>query len=422
MKRAFLLLVLIAVLMPAGIKAQNYFEDTVWTKKTDQYMGFWKVKFSQTDSIIVGQGMHESIFYDAFTGDEMYRLPFNAEVHFIENDNKFIQLAPNRDRLVIYDTKTYLPLDTLEFDDRKIGTISISNDESTIIGVVTKGLRRWNLHTGQIMKTKDFEMVPGLVKIENGNMKFILDDNRLVVGEIKKYIISEKPIEYGLKLGIKIYDVNTLDSIDYFSNKFDFELSETNQYIAFNNGESNNGVEIYDFATKQLLRRLPVNGPSLTGIEFSPDDKYIVTSNGPGQNSLIVWNVETGNQTHRYWPSSYSTVDVSHNGSYILAVFGRRLRMFYARFGPTNVPNNEDGNEPLIYPNPSTGEVNIPIGNRTLKGTVRVYDVSGNIVLTHPLAPSREGVSVRFDVSELPSGTYMVIMDNGVSYKLIVNK
>ncbi len=224
-----------------------------------------------------------------------------------------------------------------------------------------------------------------------------------------------------------IFDVNTLDSIDYFSNKFDFELSETNQYIAFNNGESYNGVEIYDFATKQLLRRLPVNGPSLTGIEFSPDDKYIVTSNGPGQNSLIVWNVETGAKFYEYVTAGYSNIDVSHSTFKVITTIGRHMYLFHEHFGQTTVPNNEDGNYPLIYPNPAGDYIDINTNVVILNGTqwseesnsLLVYDVLGNVVVDTPPDPLLiEGERIRIDVSGLAAGVYFVRV-GGKVYKFV---
>jgi len=69
----------------------------------------------------------------------------------------------------------------------------------------------------------------------------------------------------------------------------------------------------------------------------------------------------------------------------------------------------ESENSVLITPNPATDYIDITVaGNRTLKDAVRVYDVLGVCVLTHPLAPSREGERVRLDVSGLAAGVYFV--------------
>ena len=50
--------------------------------------------------------------------------------------------------------------------------------------------------------------------------------------------------------------------------------------------------------------------------------------------------------------------------------------------------------------------------------SVKIYDVLGVCVLTHPLAPSREGVNVRIDVSGLAAGVYFVRV-GGKMYKFM---
>jgi hypothetical protein len=49
---------------------------------------------------------------------------------------------------------------------------------------------------------------------------------------------------------------------------------------------------------------------------------------------------------------------------------------------------------------------------------VKVYDILGVCVLTHPLTPSREGESVRLDVSGLAAGVYFVSV-GGRMYKFV---
>jgi hypothetical protein len=50
--------------------------------------------------------------------------------------------------------------------------------------------------------------------------------------------------------------------------------------------------------------------------------------------------------------------------------------------------------------------------------SVKVYDVLGVCVGTHPLAPSQEGESVRIDVSGLAAGVYFVRV-GGKMYKFV---
>ena len=65
--------------------------------------------------------------------------------------------------------------------------------------------------------------------------------------------------------------------------------------------------------------------------------------------------------------------------------------------------------------------MNIPINNN-FNGKLNIYNEKGSHVYTPPDPLLIEGEKIRLDVSELPSGTYMLVLDNGVSYKLIVNK
>ena len=57
--------------------------DLVWSLKTDQSAGFWMVKFSNTDSLIVGHGYDYDLFFDAKTGQEIQRIHNDNEVFFI---------------------------------------------------------------------------------------------------------------------------------------------------------------------------------------------------------------------------------------------------------------------------------------------------------------------------------------------------
>jgi hypothetical protein len=62
-----------------------------------------------------------------------------------------------------------------------------------------------------------------------------------------------------------------------------------------------------------------------------------------------------------------------------------------------------------ITPNPATDYIDIAITNDyILNGRAKVYDVLGNVVLTHPLPLSQDGVAIRLDVSGLATGVYFV--------------
>jgi len=425
MKKLLFIIALLAVLMPAGIKAQSYFEDTVWTKKTGQIDGFYMVKFSKTDSIIVGHGYEMDLFFDAFTGEEIIRIPGSNEVFFINNDENFIRTNAPRTKYEIFDTKTFQVIDSLENDGiQSTGSIDISKDEKYLITNIPNGIRIFDLETKKILKTKFFPEEPNLIYSTVDYVFFTCNSRTFIGHRIRTYEDPEHPGDekyYKIYASYNKYDFETMDSIDNFGNSRGMVLSPNCKYYAVATASTDYGVEIYDFNTKQLLRRLPVNGPSLTGIEFSPDDKYIVTSNGPGQNSLIVWNVETGNEMYKYTESSFTHIDLSNNGKYIIISIGRYLDLINTKF-TTTIPNNEDGNYPLLYPNPATDYIDIAVaGNRTFKDAVRVYDVLANVVLSSPACSAgtpSEGGHIRLDVSDLVAGVYFVRV-GGKMYKFV---
>ena len=95
-------------------------------------------------------------------------------------------------------------------------------------------------------------------------------------------------------------------------------------------------------------------------------------------------------------------------------------QIFENIFGTSSI--NNENNKTVIYPNPATDYIDIVVvGNRTLKGTVRVFDVLGSVVLSSPACSAgtpSEGGHIRLDVSGLSAGVYFVRVD-GKMYKFV---
>ena len=214
----------------------------------------------------------------------------------------------------------------------------------------------------------------------------------------------------------------TLDSIDrweFFEKGATwYQLSNTNNYLAIKTGDPTYGVEIYDFNTKQLIHKLPINGPSLTGIEFSPDDKYIVTSNGLTNRSLKTWDLTTGTAVYEIKDGGYESISISHSGKFIITTIGRYL-LLYPLKTSTSIQLNINNSEFLLYPNPTNGEVKINIEK---SGIVNIYDNKGNLHKVIESLPIENGIN--FNVSDLPNGEYFIFLEGKKTntYKLIINK
>lgn len=383
------------------------------------------VKFSNNDSLIVCHGYELSIFYNTFSGEEIKRIPFNTKVHFFKNDENYIQLAPSRDKLIIYRTEDFKAIDTLEYDSLSIGDIVISKDEKKVIGIVSNGLREWDLDKHNIIKTKFYKTEEYQTSLQAGQISITNDNSKFIVTETREFLNPKDPENPYFSLRHNIYDVNNFDSIWTFIDKAAYRLSNTNKYIAFKRALTDYGVEIFDFNTGELVQKLFINGYSLTGIEFSPDDKYIVTSNGPGANCLLVWSIENGKEVHRYWPSSYECIDVSNNGLYVLGNVGNIMRLFKARFEASSVSLKEEIKK-IIYPNPSN---NIAIIEYELKTsanlTINLINSEGSLfktILNKFLESGNQKIEI--NTSDIPSGAYFIVVQTEqkkVVFQLIVN-
>ncbi len=133
------------------------------------------------------------------------------------------------------------------------------------------------------------------------------------------------------------------------------------------------------------------------------------------------WEKITSGLNHK----RYNILSVSPNGYYFLGAENGglyRSRKNYVSVEPA--PQRQAG---TITPNPATDYIDVILSKaKTAEGSgvanpflsVKIYDVLGVCVLTHPLAPSREGETVRLDVSGLAAGVYFVRV-GGKMYKFV---
>ncbi len=418
----FLIAILLAISGLEHAKAQSLAEDTVWTKKTDQSLGFFQVKFSDNDSIIVGHGYGNDLFFEAKTGKEIARISGNNEVHFIDNDNKFIRLNDEGSKIEIFDINSWQVIDTLVHDGLKIYPLtSISNNKRYFVAVIQGSLRIWDIETKQILITKNYKNEENLYKFNVEQVKFTCNDNAIICTEYKEYVDPENPNNPYSKLNHVIYNFNTLDSIDAIIGKAYFRLSNTCSYISFKRSDPTYGVEIYDFNTKELLWKIPINGPSLTGIEFSPDDKYLVTSP-----TIQIWDIESKKQVISYQSGTSRNIAISHDGKYIISSIGRYLFNWFAMWEGTYVEENAD-NSTIIYPNPTNGIVTINFTQQLPEITnISLTNINGAVIrdLFNNFLESGQQ-SMNFEVSDLVNGSYFINVSNShlnLFFKLIINK
>jgi hypothetical protein len=334
MKTKLFLLTLAAILLlPVFAYTQeNSLKDTVWVRRTDQLYGFYMVKFSNTDKYIVGMGYEVSIFFDSETGQELKRIPFNAEVIFINNDTQFMQIAPSEDKIYIYDFESLHVIDSIENNGEIIGdpdaiggkVIWVNNNESILLGLIEGGFRIWDLKTKEILKTHYYEDEKDLISRRFTRISLNCNMTRILIKQEKTYK-TENPFPYDKRIDYYnvFYDYNTLNEVYRTPNRYFFyEMSSTCKYIAYESGlddNSNFGVLIHDPNTHELITKIPVNGPSLTGIEFTSDDRYMVTTNQPGINQLNIWDLKSLEIVYQINDYSFQTLDLSSDDKYAAA-------------------------------------------------------------------------------------------------------
>jgi hypothetical protein len=412
--KLFLLTLAAFMLLPLFAYSQeNSLKDTVWVRRTDQMNGFYMVKFSNTDKYIVGMGYEVSIFFDSETGQELKRIPFNAEVHFLKNDTQFLQLSPGRDNIYIYSFKTFDIIDSLENDGRTIGDIFIDNNESIAISVLNDGFRMWDLNTRKILWTKDYDEEDELVERNNRQITVDCENKYIIINQDNKYNTGKPyPNNYTWLKNNIFYDYNTLEKVYQTENyHYSHELSNTCKYIAYKSGLEDSkyyGVLIHDPNTHELITKIPVNGPSLTGIEFTSDDRYMVTSNGPGLNKIIVWSSDTWEIVYEYYYFSTHCFDIDHQDKYIISDVAGDLVKWHFRTEPNSI--NEDKPDVIeISPNPVES---ILLLNNLTSDTYQISLISINGNDLGLLYDGYVNDTIRLDVSKYPSGAYILNIES----------
>jgi len=419
------LLLLVATLATQSAFA-DFAHDTVWYKQTDQTYGFWKLEFSDNASLIAASGYDDVIFYETATGKEIKRIPGESFCYFINNDTQFILRNKERTQLQIWDTKTFKLIDTLEYDDRLINSYVSLNKDKTLIGAgITNGFRIWDIESRKIFKTFTRPEEPKLIGWGISRILFPCNENEVIVAIGKKYETGNGKDPYYTTGSISVFDINTLDSINTLPSKGLFEISPNCKYIAY--AKSNQYIEIYDFNTRELIHTFQLPVPfNLTGLKFSSDEKYLVTSSNDKGKGLWIWDLATGKIKYNdYTGGSISSIALSHNMKYI-ATSGNHLILFHGRYDYVDVADSPE-NTGTLYPNPTTGTYTLSYNQFANESTtIQITDLQGNIVKPIFSGFIEQGIKTyNISVNELPNGTYFVQVINehqNLSLKLIIIK
>ncbi len=403
---------LLLVLQSSSCKAtQNYFEDTIWVKKVPNFGSFDDVRFSKNDSLIVAHGYGTNIFFETKNGNEIKRIISYAPIQFFNNDENFVQISPSNDRLEIYQTSNFKAIDTLEYKTDSIISILVSKDEKYVIGVLKDGFCAWDLKTHKILKTINFPEEEYLRSIEC-TVQNLCDNKTFLASFYKIYYNIYPPYEDILKISYNIYNYSDLDSINSIEGTGICRISNNCEILAKSTRDANYGVELINFKTGELIQKLPIDGKSITGIEFSPDDKYVLTSNGYVA-LMRIWDINKGIGIYDYKDGGYQNLDISKDGKLIITCIGEYLLLYPAKYGGTFVPEKGEVLK-VIYPNPSNNIaiiefVQIISGNTKLE----LINTNGEIIKTFLNTFLETGYQkIEINTSDIPSGNYYIVVKN----------
>lgn len=278
-----------------------------------------------------------------------------------------------------------------------------------------KGVWILNINTFQLIDTLGFE--------KNYYYRVqITDDGKYFITN-SLYIPDYTHPEYNQYIQ-KIWDLNNLDTVPNDSpiNKINNQLSTIKTSPDGNWLCSVGGslVTVFDnntFEKKYEWRVAPDSSGSLSAIDISADSRYLVTSGYSGLSinskdlaNVRIWDLTNGQLAYKYNNGSEG-IDQGflrfNNSGNSLIGYGPGAIIIYNNM-LTSVPDNPNPSEPVIYPNPTTGEV-ILKSSYFQQGLLKIelYDLNGNL-----LKILFDGVYVqddlRFDISFVSSGIYIL--------------
>lgn len=377
-------------------------KDTVWTKKTTEG-SFYSLQFINNDAVIVAQASGSTVFYDAFNSNELRRLPGTNKALFFNQEKNFLRLNNDRKRFEIFDTESLEIIGELESDDllmQEFSNYVISKDENFVVGVVNNGLRVWDLKTKSIIRTKIFETNNFLYKFDFSKLIF---ENGNILALTEKFYKDDKIQKQYSTYEIIKYSFETLDSIKNWGDKgYDFSVSNSGKYIAF----GINGVEIYNLETGKLVSTIKTNNENITGIEFSKDERFIVTSGNTNSGFLQIGEVLTGKQFYLYTYGSISSFDLSKIEDFLISGSANYLLMWRVSELMTSI--NDNNIQTTIYPNPTNGKLEVKY--QVQKPSIFQYEITnvqGIILTRNNLGFKNVGENIEtIDVNNLPIGQY----------------
>ena len=451
--------------MPAGIKAQD--PDLLWKKTLDENEFVDDAWFSEDDSLLI---CHVRAYpdtgyiatYNSYTGSLVKKIMYNSKWAV----PAFMEISYKDTILLVYSFFGYYP-DTSNFIEQKLTLINYMTGElvdSLIPSEQDVDLKWDTCRIRSMTFSPDYEklfMVADIISHYrfDGFDSIPVYEKKLFVWNTDNWTIERKRIfnnRYTMSFppnrkyysypriepNDEIYfdDYNTdttfltiydTDSISYYPPFY--PKTDTTKFLNFIDDwiEHKLKLQIRNQSDLSVIKTI-VNDTLQHTIDenITNDCRYLIFRSAnenilKGHNMIFDLEKEEIVYVYNeiYWhllgKGGYPFLIVSNNSKLIFDCGTRENYMLNAKYTITSIMNGNDEPNSVIYPNPATDYIDVMLNEvKHPFLSVKIYDILGVCVGTHPLAPSREGESVRLDVSGLSPGVYFVRV-GGRMYKFV---
>jgi len=405
----FNLLILIAIIFSA-LNAKADLKDTVWIKKIDQE-GLERIQLIHNDQIIAAAGFSHTVFCDANTGVEIKRLAGKYDFIMLANESKILKLNDERTKFFIYDYESLNIIDSLESDGSIVGLYySATKDERFFVALINGGIRLWDLQTKRIKITKYYAEEEFLSNHDINNLDISCDDRTVSLyhGKLYKPDLNKESTWYSKQYNTS-YLIENLDSLYSIDKRiYRIYFSNTCKYFVEKGPGASDSIKIYNVQTNEVHRTLPIKSNFLSTVEFTSDDKYIVTADRSGQNKTNIWEIESGKHIYKYESHSPTSIQITKDNKYFYstATGSKQIGKWHLKLPITNIQIEQPGN--IIYPNPTNGNINIQF-NVAIPSSfqLEITNSLGQILFQQLIGHKEIGINTyNINVAFLPLGNY----------------
>ena len=243
-------------------------------------------------------------------------LPDGAIARIGKGEIGAIKYSPNGTQLAVattigiwlYDAKTYQELDLLKeadvspYDERGIAFSPDGNTLATSNGSFG-GIKLWDIANGTIKKT----LLDGIIPKGAENVLFSPDGTTLATYRYKELFLWDVVTGKNRTLG---------GNTDYVGG---FALSPDGKILASCSKGKDQTIILWDVDTGSIKHTLKGHTDSVTSVSFSPDGKTLAS--GSSDNAIRFWDIETGTHVKTFKEAEVNVTQISFspNGQFILS-------------------------------------------------------------------------------------------------------